>query len=186
MSSLKAQEIYIPEKCNCCGQTKTYILSIDAGTVDILKSVARAIMLKGINAIHPRKEMEVKEGTMDYDLMVKEGKLTSNMVGNLSRPRFHGLIAHIVGFPGSYCLTSKGARFLKGESIARYAIIDKVTGHQIGYWNDEKYQINIKDFTTDEEYWEGINYDIREGQVITKIEKDPVTQTQLFKTNGKI
>jgi len=185
MSSFKKQEQYITEKCDCCGQSKTYLLPIDRGTVDILRSVARAILNKGINAIHPRKEMEVNPknwspGAFDYDWMINEGKLTSNMVGNLSRPRFHGLIAKIKGHPGTYCLTSKGARFLKGDTIPKYAIIDKVSGHQTGYWMEEKYQITTKDFSVDEEYWEGLDYDIKEGQVVTKIVKDPETQKQLF------
>jgi len=27
---------YKPEKCECCGQTTTYIIGIDGGTVDIV------------------------------------------------------------------------------------------------------------------------------------------------------
>ena len=181
MSSFKIQEKYAPEYCACCGQSKTYLLPIDRGTVDILRSVARAILNKGINAIHPRKEMEIgADKNLDYDLMIKEGMLTSNMVGNLSRPRFHGLIAHIKEQPGNYCLTSKGAKFLKGEEVSKYAIISKVSGHQEGYWMEEKYRVTIKDFSIDEEYWEGLDYDIREGQVLTKVVKDPETQKQLF------
>ncbi len=183
MSSFKKQEIYTPDKCDCCGQSKTYLIPIDRGTTDILRAVARAILFKGINAIHPRKEMEIQNSQIDYETMVREGHLTSNMVGNLSRPRFHGLIAKIKGQPGNYCLTSKGARFLKGEEMAKYAIIDKTTGHQIGYWMAEKYQVKFKDFSSDEEYWEGLDYEIREGQVITKVGKDPQVnknQKQLF------
>ena len=45
---------------------------------------------------------------------------------------------------------------------------------------EEKYQVNTKDFSIDEEYWEGLDYDIREGQVIKKIVKDPELQKQLF------
>lgn len=186
MSSFRKQEKYISEKCECCGQSKTYLLPIDRGTIDILRSVARAILNKGINAIHPRKEMEVGPKAFsagdcfDYDLMVKEGYLTSNMVGNLSRPRFHGLIAKVKGQSGNYCLTTKGASFLKGDTIPKYAIIDKVSGHQAGYWMEEKYQVTTKDFSVDEEYWEGLDYDIREGQVIKKIIKDEKSQKQLF------
>ncbi len=183
MSSFKKQEEYIPEKCTCCGQSMTYLIPVDRGSVDILKAVARAIQKKGINAIHPRKEIEISEAQrnqMGYELMIKSGNLTSNMVGNLSRPRFHGLIARIKREPGNYCLTSKGAKFLKGDSIPRYAIVDKTTGHQVGYWMSDKYEVNIKEFSTDEELWEGIDYDIVEGQVIRRIEKDPETQRQLF------
>jgi len=180
MSNFKKQETYISEICQCCGQSKTYLLPIDRGTTDILRAVAKAILNKGINAIHPRKEMENKLAPgVDYDVMIREGMLTSNQVGNLSRPRFHGLIAHIQKQPGNYCLTSKGAKFLKGERIPKYAIIDKVSGHQIGYWRAEKYQVCIKDFVLEEEYWEGIDFDIREGQILTKVVKDE-KQRQLF------
>ena len=181
MSSFKKQEKYVPEICDHCNQTKTYLLPIDRGTVDILRAVARAILNKGINAIHPRKEMEVNfKDWSNYDSMIKEGHLTSNMVGNLSRPRFHGLIARIKDQAGNYCLTSKGSSFLKGKEIPRYAIIDKTTGHQVGYWMDEKYQVTLRSFSVDEEYWEGLDYDIVEGQVIKKIEKNPEDQKQLF------
>lgn len=178
MSSFKKQEQYIPEKCDCCNQTLTYLIPIDKGTVEILKAIARAILNKGINAIHPRKEMEVSN-TQNRDLMIKDGFLTSNMVGNLSRPRFHGLIAKVRWQPGNYCLTTKGAKFLKGSLVPRYAIRDKVTKRQIGYWLPEKYQVSIKDFSNDEEYWEGIGFDIVSGHVIVDIIKDPKTQKQL-------
>jgi len=64
---------YKPEKCECCGQTTTYIIGIDGGTVDIVKNIALFIGRKGINCVHPRKEMEGHG-------------LSSNQVGNLSRP----------------------------------------------------------------------------------------------------
>lgn len=177
MSSFKLQEKYIPEKCECCSQSKTYLIPIDPGAVDILKAVAKAILNKGINCVHPRKEMEVPK-TPNHDLMIKDGYLTSNQVGNLTRPRLHGLIAKVRGQPGNYCLTPKGADFLKGKSIPKYAIKSKVTGHQIGYWLEEKHQVTIKDFSSDEGYWEG--FYIKDGHVIIGIEKDPATQKQLF------
>ena len=93
--------------------------------------------------------------------------LTSNQVGNLSRARSHGLIARIKENPGSYCLTKKGAAFLRGEEIPRFAIISKSEGHQIGYFEAEKHLVTVKDFTSDTDYWEGINYDVSEGRVIS-------------------
>jgi len=178
MANFKKQEKYVPEKCGRCGQTETYLLPVDRGTVDILKAIAVAIRNKGINAVHPREEMEIPK-TDDYDLMVKEGKMTSNMVGNLSRPRFHGLIAKTGDQPGNYCLTTKGAEFLKHEiTIPKYAIISKKTGCKKEYWQPEKYRVSIKDFSSDEEYWEG--FYIKDGHVIMDIVKDPATQKQLF------
>ena len=54
MSSFKLQEKYIPERCDCCGQTKTYLLPIDKGSVNTLKALSVAIYNKGINCIHPQ------------------------------------------------------------------------------------------------------------------------------------
>lgn len=168
MSNLRKLRIqYQPEKCSCCHQTTTYLLPVDRGTVDIVRALAAAIFRKGINIVHPRKEMENKlTPGMDYDLMIKEGMLTSNQVGNLSRPRFHGLIARVKDNPGNYCLTTKGAQFLRGSDIPRFAIISKEKGHQIGYYMAEEYTVNIKDFAPDEKYWEGINFDIVEGRIV--------------------
>lgn len=138
MSNLrKPKQEYKPEICACCNQSTTYLLAIDRGTVDIVRAIAVAIFRKGINVVHPRKEMETSQN-MDFDLMIREGMLTSNQVGNLSRPRFHGLIAKIKDNPGNYCLTTKGAQFLKGQPISRFAIISKSEGMQIGYYEKVK------------------------------------------------
>jgi len=163
---------YKPEVCSCCGQSLTYLLAVDRGTVDILKAIATAIRRKGINCVHPRKEMEIAVGQIDYPTMVKEGQLTSNQVGNLSRPRFHGLIAKVRGkdMAGNYCLTTKGAKFLKGEEIPKYAIISKEEKHQIGYFEEEIHRCTIQDFAPDTEYWEGIDFNIEDGRIIKDID----------------
>jgi len=146
---------YQAEVCDHCLQTTTYAIAIDKGTVDIVTRIARFIGGKGINAVHPRKEME-------------GGYLTSNQVGNLSRPRLHGLIAKVKGESGNYLLTRKGAQFLRGESIPRVAIIQKATGKTekstIGYLQNDT--VILKDFENTVEYWEGINYSVEEGRVI--------------------
>jgi hypothetical protein len=144
---------YTSEKCVNCGQTKTYLLKIDRGTIDIVKAIASAVRAKGINVVHPRKEME-------------GNYLSSNQVGNLSRPRFHGLIAKIRGNAGNYCLTTKGAQFLRGESIPRYAIVSKAEGHQIGYWDSgADAMCTIQEFNGGK-YWDGINYEIVAGRIV--------------------
>ena len=147
---------YKPLKCPTCHQTTTYILAIDPGTVHILKQVALFIGKKGINIVHPRKEMEGRY-------------LTSNQVGNLTRARSHGLIARIKGNPGNYCLTTKGAAFLHGSPINRFAILSKAEKHQIGYLDEGIETCVISDFNNPAEpYWEGINYDIEEGRVVVR------------------
>lgn len=158
MADLKQKLGYIPDMCPACKQSCTYVIGIDKGSVDIMKAIARFIGEKGINAVHPRKEMEGKY-------------LTSNQVGNLSRPRMHGLIAHMKGERGNYILTKKGASFLKGEAIPRYAIISKAERRQVGYFNPEVLTCRIYDYNeSGEPYWEGINYDIEEGRVIKNIQ----------------
>lgn len=147
---------FIAEVCPCCGQTKDYALKVDQGTVDILKAIAMAVKEKGINCIHPRKEIEGK-------------LLTSNQVGNLSRARFQGLIAKvdIDGKKGNYCLTRKGLGFLKGDSIPSIAVISKVEKRLMGYWREDQYRCVITDFKNRDEYWEGVNYHIESGKVVT-------------------
>lgn len=157
-----------PEKCHYCDQSIEYLVPVDAGTVAILKSIAVKIGNKKQNIVHPRKEMETSNKTLTIPDLVREGMLTSNMVGNLSRPRMHGLIAKIDGAPGNYCLTTKGARFLRGEiTISKYAIRDKRTGHTKGYFEEDTLIVHIDDFNNDKAggLWEGIGYEIREGKV---------------------
>lgn len=168
-------ETYNANKCSHCGQSTTYVLAIDRGTCDILKALSVAIGAKGVNSIHPRKEMEESGRRITYEEMVRRGRLTSNQVGNLTRPRAHGLIASIIGFPGYYCLTSKGAAFLHGKKIPKFAIMDKAKGHQVGYWEPERYQVSIFDFRRDAEYWEGINYFISENRVVPYKPVEPAT-----------
>lgn len=150
---------YTPPVCSHCGQETEYVLAIDNGTAHIVKQIAKFIGRKGINAVHPRKEME---GTY----------LTSNQVGNLTRARIHGLIARVDGNPGNYLLTRKGSKFLHGEAIAKYAIVKKsISGarsHNEGYFMPDEHQVVISDFDpkNGEGFWEGVGYEIVEGEVI--------------------
>lgn len=141
-----------PSICDHCHQTTDYALAIDRGTVQIVKQIARFIGQKKINVVHPRDEME---GSL----------LTSNEVGNLTRARAHGLIAKVKGNPGNYCLTTKGADFLHGMPIQRTAIRSKVEHKTIGYTGD---QVTINDFNQENDYWEGVGYDIKEGHVVSR------------------
>lgn len=145
---------YMPDICPCCKQSCTYLICLDHGSVDTLKAISFFIRSKGINVVHPRKEME------------KIGLLTSNQVGNLPKLKKHGLIASVRGERGNYLLTRKGADFLKGSVIPRYAIISKVEKHQLGYFAPEILTCAINDFNADGEYWSGIDYEIIEGNII--------------------
>lgn len=148
---------YTPELCSHCNQTKTYLLGLDRGSLDIVRAIAKRIEVKGINIVHPRKE----------------AVLTNTQWCNVARPRFHGLIAAVKGQRGNFLLTRKGAKFLRNERVPRFAIVSKAEGHQIGYFEPEKYTVTASELL-DGEYWEGINYDIVEGEVFHRLpEKTP-------------
>lgn len=146
---------YKPDECEHCGQTTTYLLGLDHGTAEIVKAIAIAIGKKGINIVHPRKELEGVS-------------LSSNDVGNLSRARFHGLIVAVPGKKGNYLLSRKGAAFLRNEMVPRYAIVSKSEGHQIGYFKPEEYQTRLTQLIAESDRWEGINYDIVAGEVFQR------------------
>ncbi len=164
---------YKPEICRECGQSKTYLIPLDHGTAEIVRAIAAAIREKGINVVHPRKEIEAA------------GYLDSNQVGNLSRPHRHGLIAKVKGEPGNWCLTSKGAQFLRGARVPKYAVVSKVTGHQIGYFEQEILTTTIRECLTSGEKWEGIDFEIVGGRIMkdlprTIIPSEKVAQQALF------
>jgi hypothetical protein len=144
-----------PRKCSCCGQTETWEAKMTKGAEDIVKAIAGAIKAKGINIIHPAKEM------------IPSKLLTVSQNGNLSVPRNHGLIAQVEGEAGNYCLTKKAAEFLKGKPIPRIAIVSKVENRQIGYLMPDEtdpknwYVVNQDD---NEGYWGG--FEINEGRVV--------------------
>lgn len=145
--------------CQTCGQRLSYELEIDKGTVEILTKMARFIRAKGINAVHLSKEM------------LKQGIITHHQVGNISRPRFHGLVARIKGEVGNFGMTQKGMDFLRGEPIARTIIIKKAAGpgspaHVIGH-SDEQVTIHQIDREWGD-YWSGNGYIIEAGRVITE------------------
>lgn len=144
---------YTPERCECCDQTTTYCVAIDRGSVNIIKKIARAIQKKGINCIH----------------LAKEGVLNHSELCNVIRPRFHGLVAHVDGdgMQGNFCLTRKGVDFLRGKPIPKYAIVSKAKSQQIGYYLTETHYVTIDSFNTTDDYWEGVNFDIVEGRVIS-------------------
>jgi hypothetical protein len=114
--------------------------------------------------------MELGKNQLEYNKMIREGYLTSNMVGNLSKARSQGLIARVEGKPGFYCLTHKGAEFLKGASIPKYAIMSKVTGHNIGYWFENEERVKMKDLIKNGDYWE-IDFNIVDRAVVFNLPK---------------
>ncbi|MDD5527750.1 MAG: hypothetical protein PHO56_02115 [Patescibacteria group bacterium] len=166
-----------PLVCQCCNTKLTYILPIDKGSTDLLKAISIAIRKKGINEIHLRDEMEVSldlkgKNAKDRAAMIHQaninGHIVSNQTGNLSRPKRHGLIAPVAGAQdGTYCLTRKGAAYLRGDRIPKYAIIDKVKGKQVGYFEESTETCTVNDFLDpDCPYWEMINFDVVDKKII--------------------
>ena len=158
-----------PEKCEECGQSIEYLTPVDNGAVATLKAMAIKIGIKKINIVHPRKEMETKQ-KMPLQEMIRNGLVTSNMVGNLSKLRMNGLIAKTGDYAGNYCITRKGWKFLKEDLvIPKYAIRCKKTGRTRGYFEEKVIIVVLSDFDTIEGgFWEGINYEISEGRVYTE------------------
>jgi hypothetical protein len=139
---------------------------MDIGTAKMLTAISDFIKKKGINVFSNTKEMI----GLGYDF---------NAAGNISRPKFHGLIARIPGKATNYCLTEKGLKFLSGEPILSVTIIKKGTNdeppHVIGHEGPE---ITIDKLLSGwGDYWSANGYEIKEGIIITK---PTVKQTTLL------
>lgn len=183
---MKNKYNYEPEVCQCCGQAKTYILPIDWGTSVIVKAVARAISRKGINCIHPKKEMEVSAKNWTYERAITEGVLTSVHIGNFTRARVHGLIARYKNEPGNWLLTRKGAAFLRGERIPRLAVIEKSKSgersHKEEYFGAPYHTCTVHEVIKSKGHptWEGIDFDIVDGRIVKDIHVDKNDPNQGF------
>ena len=176
------KEKYQPAVCDHCGLQTTYPLAVDRGTALIVKALSVAIRNKGINIVHPRKEMEVSRKDWSFARCINEGKVTSSMICNFIRPKTHGLIAPVKGEAGNWCLTKKGLAFLQGEPILKYVIARKTSkktgrSHNGGYWGTE--MVTIDQFNKGGDFWEPIGYTIQEGRVVHDLPVKPKTATLL-------
>lgn len=165
------------EICECCGQAKTYLLPIDSGVIMIVKALAIAIRTKGINIIHPTKEMEVPASKWNFERAMNEGVLTSNQIGNFTKARVHGLVAKFIDHPGNWLLTRKGAQFLRGERVPKFAIVQKgkigSRSHKQDYFRPDKFTCTVDEILKDRKglpVWQGIDFDIVEGRIVTDLE----------------
>ena len=109
--------------CPECGQQSyVYWFTLTPGLVGALVKLKRAVIDKGENSVHTRKDMD---GTPN--------ELTKNEYGNFTRLRFHGLVAKDDDAGrGYWLLTKRGNAFLKGqESVPRrvQTLNNKVIGH---------------------------------------------------------
>lgn len=143
-----------PEVCSDCGQTKNYALAMDKGSSHIVIALASAVERLGRNSIHLVKECLANPSSFNSQRdMLEGGYMTMRMIGNASRPRYHGLIA-FGKESGEYCLTTKGYQFLRGHLIPRTAIIDKVKSVNAGYYLPAG-EVGINDLLKEEPYWDG-------------------------------
>lgn len=154
-----------PEVCECCKQTKNYALALDRGTALIILAIYNAVRRKNENKVHIQKEMVVLASDFpSYRDMVAGGFMTSIMWSNVSRARYHGLVAFVDGGgDGEYLITKKGAKFLRGERIPRTAIIDKATGHKSHYLEPETDTITFAECMKRETpFWDLTDIKLRE------------------------
>lgn len=159
-----------PQCCPTCHQTTAYASRLNRGTVDIVQAIANFIAKKGLNAVHPMKEMLATASDGNAIERVRNGRLTPRQIGNLGHACIHGLIAAL-SEAGTFCLTSKGAAFLRGEAVPLVALVDKATHATAGYLKNPDGSIIMSTMTDmrrrgEENYWEGINYEIKEGNVM--------------------
>lgn len=158
------------EICGECGQAKTYLLPLDRGTTVIVSAFAAAVRHKGINVIHPTKEMEVPAKQWNLNRANTEGVLTSTQIGNLTRARVHGLLARVKGEAGNWCMTTKGAQFLKNVPVPRFAVMRKSTAekrsHKDEYFEPEKYLITASELAREGENWAAIDFQIVDGRIV--------------------
>ncbi len=162
---------YETKKCECCGQTTEVLYPLDKGSVDIVRAMAVGIRNKGINVIHPHKELSVGKKEFSRERMLRDGSMTFTMLNNMIRPHKHGLIAKVKKFRGepvgrgNWCLTDKGIAFLKGQAVPKFVIQSKKSKVNVGYLELPVVTINEL-IRGDKEYWEGIDYEISEGNVV--------------------
>lgn len=145
-----------PDVCGHCTQTKNYVLVLDRGTALFLLAMSHGVARLGRNNVHLQRELEAS--LKDFDslkAMIEAGYMYSAMVRNAPRARYHGLIAFVAraGGTGEYLLTKKGAAFLHGARVPRIAVIDKVAGHNAGYWDPEGDTVSIFELLKEPSTW---------------------------------
>lgn len=128
-----------PKICDHCGQSEQYAMRLDRGTAMILRSFYNAVRRLNRNKVHVQNEMamsmsDIRQGFGGLKGAIDAGFMSNSMEHNLSRPRYHGLVAFVDKGSGEYLLTPKGAKFLRDEPVMRTVIIDKRTKKNAGYF----------------------------------------------------
>lgn len=141
--------------CGACGQRLGYKSSMSKGIVAVLKLVMQKVEEKGLNVVHIEKEM------------VQTSILTGNQGRNATHMVRLGLLAHIDGETGNYCLTRKAMEFLNGDPVPKWVEVSKRRegeGSRTVAHSDET--CVVSDFAGKNEYWEVPGFEIKEGRII--------------------
>lgn len=166
MAEKKSEPKFESEICECCKQTTDYALSLDRGTAMIVLAVYNRVRMKNENRVHLRDEMEVGQKEYeDYRVMISEGHITSRMIDNVLRAKYHGLLAQVDGGGrGEYLITRKGAAFLRDVPLNRVAIIDKATHTKKYYWNEGNDMVTFSKLMAKETiFWRIEPFDVDEA-----------------------
>lgn len=113
-------ELHICELCHA--QSYAYWHPLTAGVVNALVKFRRAVIAKGVNSVHTRKDMD---GTPN--------ELEKGEYANWTLLRYHGLVAKDKDAGrGYWLLTHRGAEFLKGN-LAVPARVKTLNNHVIDH-----------------------------------------------------
>ena len=147
---------YKPNVCSGCMQTTDYELPLDKGSAYIVIAIANAQRRLNKKEVHLEKEMLAdRKDYVNIWEMAKAGKMYMRQIDNVLRPKYHGLVAQ-GSQSGTYLITKKGAKFLRGEAIPRTAIVEKRTHSKKAYWNEHD-TIDLPTLIKSDEifFWEG-------------------------------
>lgn len=157
---MKKPEITVT--CQGCGRAMGgYEISITKGMINALRKLIKAVRDKGENSIH-----------LSDDTKGKPYELTHSEINNITRLRFHGLVAKVYEGSGEskkrksghWLVTRRAASFIKGEMTLPRAVWI-FNDHIVDRGTEE--QITIKQILGEAgNYWDtidDINY--REAQV---------------------
>lgn len=143
-------ELYVCEHCGA--QSYSYWHPITSGLVNALVKFRRAVIAKGDNSVHTRKDMD---GTPN--------ELEKSEYANWTMLRYHGLVAKDKGAGrGYWLLTHRGAEFLKGN-LAVPARVKVLNNHIVD--RDQQY-VSIRDVLGTVPYFETIETLEREGEAV--------------------
>ena len=181
---------YKPDVCTHCGQTTEYVIPLSKGAAVITIAIANAVRKRGENKV-PIIEILYKKGEYpNVYAAAQDGRLLARAIGSASQPRYHGLIASVKKGSGLYLLTPKGAKFLRGESVARLAVIDKIKSKNKGYLDEQTERTTIRQLLrSDQSFWD-LEWEIDEQTLALKkriaAARDAVPQAQLSKQEFKM